>query len=195
MIWTVPNILTLGRLVAAPAMALPFVLMPRPEADAWALALFVVASLTDWLDGWLARRLGQESALGQVMDPIADKAMVLIALAVVLGQSPHDAELLLVPIVLILFREVAVSGLREAMGGRGGLQVTPLAKWKTTVQMAAIALLLAAPLVETGAAGLPSALPGWLGIGLLWVAAVLTLITGADYAAKAVRVLRRQEEH
>ncbi|MEM6467905.1 MAG: CDP-alcohol phosphatidyltransferase family protein, partial [Pseudomonadota bacterium] len=87
MTWTLPNILTTGRLLAAPAFALVFLVLPRPLADMVALVLFVLAAATDFLDGYLARRLNQESAFGRMLDPIADKAMVVIALSVVLALS------------------------------------------------------------------------------------------------------------
>lgn len=191
MIWTVPNMLTSARLLAAPGLAVPFLLLPRPEADLWALGLFLAAAVTDFFDGWLARRLGQESRLGAVLDPIADKVTVAVGLAVVLAHAPDPgAPLLLLPAALILFREGLVSGLREAVGGTA-LKVTVLAKWKTTAQMVAIAALLAAPaapphLAAAGANGIAAA--------LLWIAALLTLITGWDYAAKALRYMRERED-
>ena len=122
--WTIPNILTVGRLLAAPGFAICYVLFDRPVADIVALVLFVGASLTDFLDGYLARRWGQVSRFGKMLDPIADKAMIITALAVLIGLSGLD-PLVIIPAALILFREVFVSGLREFLGADAGrLQVT-----------------------------------------------------------------------
>ncbi len=213
MVTTLPNFLSLVRLLAAPVLALGFVFLPRPIADWLALILFVSAALTDWLDGYLARAMKQESKFGAMIDPIADKAMVVIALMVLVGLSNLD-PLILIPAIAILFREVFVSGLREFLGDTAGtLKVTRLAKWKTAVQMFAISILLAAGLFEhyfwiledglgremTGAilAGEEPDLVGlvwkfqgayWsppIGATLLWIAAILTLITGWDYFRKA----------
>src|SRR6056297_621818 len=138
---TVPNILTVLRLAAAPGVALMFLYFARPAADWFALVLFVLAAVTDYFDGYLARLWRQESRLGAMLDPIADKAMVVIALLVITGYSGMDPWLIL-PATAILFREVFVSGLREYLGNASKtLAVTPLAKWKTTAQMVAIAVL------------------------------------------------------
>src|SRR5690606_31174582 len=129
------NLLTVLRLLAAPGVALAFVVFPRPLADWIAMSLFVMAALTDYVDGRLARAWQQESAFGRMLDPIADKAMVIIALAVIIGLSGIN-PLILVPVAFILLREVFVSGLREFLGAKAGrLKVTWLAKWKTTAQM------------------------------------------------------------
>ncbi|NIZ08278.1 CDP-diacylglycerol--glycerol-3-phosphate 3-phosphatidyltransferase [Pseudooceanicola sp. HF7] len=210
---TLPNMLTMLRLLAAPGIALCFLALPRPAADAWALGIFVVASLTDYVDGYLARSLDLVTKLGTMLDPIADKAMVVIALAVLMHYSSLS-ELLILPVALILFREVFVSGLREYLGDTAGLlKVTKLAKWKTTAQMVAIAVLLAQGIAEhqlgeaifgldndtvkgivagtsedQGHLGMLLTFSEWLaraGVLLLWLAAALTVITGADYFLKA----------
>lgn len=181
--WTIPNILTVFRLAAAPAVALVFVAAPAPWAGWLALALFLAAAATDWLDGYLARAWNQQSAFGAMLDPIADKAMVIIALAVLFGRFGLTAWLV-VPAAAILLREVAVSGLREYLG-KMSLPVTRLAKWKTAVQMVALAALLAVP---TDGALM------WAGAVLLWAAALLTVVTGADYFAKAWPHLRAREK-
>ena len=189
---TIPNILTLFRLLAAPGVVLAFVLLPRPFADWLAFVLFVGASLTDYLDGYLARKWNQISKMGTMLDPIADKAMVMIALLALAAWSPLVVWAI-VPGAVIMFREVFVSGLREFLGDVAGtLKVTKMAKWKTAVQMVAIALLLAQGAFHTGpTAGEPDAgswqdlLSGVAGIGLIWVAAVLTGLTGWDYFTKA----------
>ncbi len=216
--WNIPNILTLLRLIAAPAVAIMFLYFNRPLADWFALILFVGAAFTDFLDGYLARAWKQESKLGAMMDPIADKAMVIIALVVITGFSGMNPWILL-PATLIIFREVFVSGLREFLGETAGLlAVTKVAKWKTTVQMFAISVLFAKGAFEhyliersvgmddatfdaimDGVADDPLGLRGlalgwdicWYGgIGLLWIAMVLTVISGADYFCKAIPYLK-----
>lgn len=218
MTWTLPNILTVLRLLAAPGLAVMFLYFHRPWADWFALMLFVGAAVTDWFDGHLARSWKQETRLGAMLDPIADKAMVIIALMVIVGYSSMSAWLVL-PATVIVFREVFVSGLREFLGDVAGtLKVTQLAKWKTTVQMIAIAVLFAQGIFEhflalavegmppveldailsgTGAdpGGLRWKLAGmeWcghVGLALLWLAAVLTLLTGWDYLRKALPHLK-----
>ena len=185
--WTIPNILTVARLVAAPCVALAFTAFERPLADALACALFVAAALTDWLDGKLARAWGQVSAVGRLLDPIADKAIVLIALATLTGL--HGLHwLLLAPVALIILRETAVAGLREYLAGAAALPVTALAKWKTTAQLAAISVLLGAGAAGAAAEGLHA-----LGLALLWVAAALTAITGWDYFQRGLAFVRQGE--
>ena len=142
MIWTLPNLLTAFRLLAAPLVAIPFLVFERPLADLLVFGLFVTASATDFLDGIIARWRGQESDFGVMLDPIADKAMTITALLVLAGLFEMSAAVLL-PATAILFREIFVSGLREHLGASAGrLQVTRLAKWKTFAQMMAIAALL-----------------------------------------------------
>ncbi|MEM6729391.1 MAG: CDP-diacylglycerol--glycerol-3-phosphate 3-phosphatidyltransferase [Pseudomonadota bacterium] len=213
-----PTLLTTLRLLAAPGIALAFLFLPRPFADWAALTLFIGAALTDWVDGRLARAWRQETPLGAMLDPIADKAIVLCAL-LTLAAIWQPVTLILLPAVLIVFREVFVSGLREYLGQVAStLKVTQLAKWKTTVQMVAIPALLAKGIIEHGlferavgvdpdlydqilsgevedALGLrwrEAALDAlrWIGPALLWLAAALTLITGADYFRKALPHLR-----
>ena len=201
--WNIPNILTLLRLIAAPGVAIMFLYFHRPLADWFALILFVVAAFTDFLDGYLARAWKQESKFGAMMDPIADKAMVIIALVVITGFSGMNPWILL-PAVLIIFREVFVSGLREFLGETAGLlKVTNLAKWKTTVQMAAISVLFAKGAFEhylidrtngdelgLRTLELGAEISWYLGIGLLWIAMVLTVLSGADYFGKSLPYLR-----
>jgi cardiolipin synthase len=220
MMWNIPNLLTLMRLLAAPGVAIMFLYFARPYADWFALILFVVAATTDWLDGYLARAWKQESKFGTMLDPIADKAMVVIALLVICGFSGMNPWILL-PATLIMFRETFVSGLREFLGDTAGtLAVTKLAKWKTAAQMTAIAVLFSTGAFETyynmsiegmdGATvdgtfsgeipdegGLVWKWTGafyswWIGIILLWAAMLLTVITGADYLRKAMPYLREK---
>lgn len=201
--WTLPNTLTVMRLIAAPGVAIMFLYFKRPLADWFALTLFVTAAATDFLDGYLARAWKQESRFGAMLDPIADKAMVIIAIVIITGFSGMNPWILL-PATLIIFREVFVSGLREFLGSTAKLlAVTKLAKWKTTAQMVSIAVLFfgtgldflergRGPTVG-GLAKLSEGLAGWvtiLGISLLWLAAVLTVVTGWDYFRKALPHLR-----
>jgi CDP-diacylglycerol--glycerol-3-phosphate 3-phosphatidyltransferase len=215
--WTLPNILTVARMIAAPMVALVFLILPRPFADWAAMTIFLLASLTDYVDGYLARAWNQISRFGAMLDPIADKAVVVIALAVILGIHGITAWTL-IPVVAILLREVFVSGLREFLGHQAGtLKVTPLAKWKTMVQMVAITMLFAWGLFDhyfvmqtlgmnaeivsgilNGAirddVGLNWKFSGLMlssygGLVLLWSAAALTLVTGLDYFRKAMPYL------
>jgi len=204
--WTLPNILTTLRMLAAPGVAIMFLYFHRPWADWLALALFVGAAITDYFDGYLARLWKQESKFGAMLDPIADKAMVVIALVVITGFSGMNPWILL-PATLIIFREVFVSGLREFLGATAKLlAVTKLAKWKTTAQMVAIAVLFfgtgldfiergRGPMVG-GLAPLSEGHAGWItffGIVLLWIAAALTLLTGWDYFSKSLPHLKDAE--
>lgn len=216
--WNIPNILTVMRLVAAPGIAVMFLYFTRPYADGLAMLLFISAAITDWFDGYLARAWKQETKLGAMLDPIADKAMVVIALMVIVAFSSWSPWLVL-PATVILFREVFVSGLREFLGDVSGtLKVTMLAKWKTTAQMIAIAVLFSQGVFEhyfgMSIIGMNNAMVGaildgreedllglnwkldgmiWtgrIGLILLWIAAALTAITGFDYLRKAMPHLK-----
>ncbi len=185
MLWNLPNALTVGRIAAVPVI-LALVAAPAPQAALWACAVFTLAAVTDWLDGFLARRLRQQSAFGRMLDPIADKLLVgavLMALAAA-GRLP---ALSLYPAIAILCREFLVSGLREHLAGRATLRVTPLAKWKTAAQLAALGLLLAGDAGGT-ALGLGRLRLGLGGGLLLWAAAALTLATGWAYLRAAMRL-------
>lgn len=179
-----PNRLTLLRFVVVPLMVAIYWLMPTPLGFAIIFAAFVVGSVTDYLDGILARRLGQVTAIGRSMDPIADKLLVLTAILILFAgqQAPF------LPCVVIVCREVFVSGLRESLleqRNDATLPVSTLAKYKTTAQMVAICVLFAA-------AAIPSL--SWLGlIGELamWIAAILSLVTAIDYGMKAFRAIHR----
>ena len=220
MTWTLPNILTVLRLLAAPGVAVMFLYFTRPYADWFALILFVLAAVTDWFDGYLARAWKQETKLGAMLDPIADKAMVVVALMVIVGYSGANwTPWLVLPATFILFREVFVSGLREFLGDTAGtLKVTRLAKWKTTAQMIAIAVLFSKGIFEhhlgMAAWGMDAAMvdailagqeedvlglnmlydgyvwSGRVGLWLLWIAAALTLVTGWDYLRKSLPYLK-----
>ncbi|MBM3558501.1 MAG: CDP-diacylglycerol--glycerol-3-phosphate 3-phosphatidyltransferase [Alphaproteobacteria bacterium] len=177
-----PNALTLARVAAVPAIVL-LLFADDPVAGiapAWlATALFALAAATDWVDGWLARRTGAVSAFGRLLDPVADKVLVagvlvgLVATGIVGGWHVAAA-------IVILGRELLVSGLREYLAQAGGeLPVTRLAKWKTAGQLVAIVALAASP-----AAG---PLAATAGLALLWLAAVLTAVTGWSYLAESLR--------
>lgn len=192
-----PNILTSMRLVltlfvfvalAAAAGALPYVSARlSPEAQfslqRWAFWSFVIAAVTDFFDGWLARKLDAVTVWGAILDPIGDKVLVCGVILGLLALGGQPAVVL--PAGLILFREFTVSALREVGAGRGvKLPVTLLAKWKTTLQLTALAAEL---LVTSWAAFDLPANPGIQGPamifahGLLWLAAIVTIITGAQY--------------
>lgn len=181
------NALTLARIVLIAPFAAVF-LINAPWNMTAALAIFIIAALTDFLDGRIARARGETSALGAALDPLADKLLIAAAL-VLLVRNGVIAGPNVIAVLMIVLREILVSGLREAVSGRGGaLPVTGLAKWKTTAQLVAVgALLAAAPGGLVGDPLRPYA------IGLLWLAGVLTFWTGADYAVRAARMLRGQD--
>jgi cardiolipin synthase (CMP-forming) len=187
MLSDLPNVLTILRIVAVPLLV-GLVMWRTPVGDAAACLVFVIAGITDYLDGHLARARRQQSDLGRMLDPIADKLLVGASLMVLAAAQrlPWGG---LYAAILILLREILVSGLREYLGGvRITLPVTRLAKWKTGLQMVAIGMLLAGD--ETarllGLDGLPVAL---LGSVVLWAAAGATLVTGWDYLTSALRHL------
>ncbi|MCB1521809.1 MAG: CDP-diacylglycerol--glycerol-3-phosphate 3-phosphatidyltransferase [Hyphomicrobiaceae bacterium] len=179
---SLPNILTYGRIAAVPALVACLYFLKGDAARWSAFALFVAAGITDWLDGYLARAWEQQSTLGAMLDPIADKLLV----GAVLMMLTHDGTISGMSIwaaIIILCREILVSGLREFLAGLNvKVRVSVLAKWKTTVQLVALAVLLAAPAL---AKKLPLAED--LGIVLLWIAAILTLWTGYDYLKAGIR--------
>ena len=179
---SLPNILTYGRLVAVPAVV-ALLFWPEDTWSRWfALAIFVAAAITDYLDGYVARAYAQHSALGRMLDPIADKLLVAACLLMLVadGTIRHSA---LWAAIVILSREILVSGLREFLAElKVSVPVSRVAKWKTTLQLVAVGFLIAGPAGE-------SVLPGTIliGTGLLWVAAVLTIYTGWDYLKAGIR--------
>ena len=211
--WNIPNILTTFRMLAAPAVVIVFLCLDRPYADWVALFLFIGASITDYIDGYLARKWSQQSAFGTMLDPIADKAMVILAIVAIIGLYGLK-PLIVIPMILILFREVFVSGLREFLGKDAGrLAVTKVAKWKTTVQMVAISVLFSHGIFEHNLRAITREMDKnliakiisnqlsdetnlmvyystayysyYIGITLLWIAMLLTIYTGIDYLNKA----------
>ena len=184
MLKKIPNILTIGRIIIVPFFVLAFYL-PGFYGDLTAFALFVIASFTDFLDGMLARMMGEESKLGELLDPIADKIIVATAL-ILLVMSGTIRHYEVVAAIIILTREILISGLREFLArGRIKLPVTNLAKLKTFLQMVSIALLLTG---ETGnkILNFQDYNAQTIGIILLWLSAFLTLYTGYEYLRKGI---------
>ena len=180
----IPNILTIGRIIIVPILVVTFFL-PGFYGDIIPLLLFVVASFTDFLDGVLARLFKEESKLGELLDPIADKILVATALILlVMNQTIKNYEV--IAAIIILTREILISGLREFLAKVSiDMPVTSLAKVKTFLQMLSIALLL------TGESGnkiinFQDYNAQTIGIILLWLSAFLTLYTGYDYLVKGI---------
>jgi len=180
----IPNILTIGRIIIVPFFVLAFYL-PGFYGDLTACVLFVIASFTDFLDGMLARMMGEESKLGELLDPIADKIIVATAL-ILLVMSGTIKHYEVIAAIIILTREILISGLREFLAiGQIKLPVTNLAKLKTFLQMLAITLLLTG---ETGnrILNFQDYNAQTIGIILLWLSAFLTLYTGYEYLRKGI---------
>ena len=180
-IWWWPNVLTYGRIAAVPVLA--GLIVHGTNTERWlALAIYIVAAATDFLDGYLARIWKQQSALGRMLDPIADKVLVSVVLLGLAANSELNGVHLWAAII-ITAREVLVSGLREFLGElRVSVPVTQIAKWKTTVQLVAIGFLIAGP---AGDAVIPFTTTA--GLVMLWIAAALTLYTGYDYFRAGLR--------
>jgi cardiolipin synthase (CMP-forming) len=184
MLKKIPNILTIGRIILVPFFVLAFYL-PGFYGDLTAFALFIIASFTDFLDGMLARMLGEESKLGELLDPIADKIIVATAL-ILLVMSGTIRHYEVIAAIIILTREILISGLREFLAkGQVKLPVSNLAKLKTFLQMFAISLLLTG---ETGnkILNFQDYNAQTIGIILLWLSAFLTLYTGYEYLRKGI---------
>lgn len=183
--YSLPNLLTISRIVVIPVIFLS-VYINTVWWSLLAAVLFIIASITDYFDGYLARARGEVSAFGRLLDPIADKLLVTSALVVLLAKPDMlVTRLSLIPIIVILCRELLVSGLREFLREVNvGMPVTRLAKWKTGFQMTALSMML---------------LKGfwfWGGIGeiLLWIAGVLTFITGYQYFQKSLDYIRKEDK-
>jgi cardiolipin synthase (CMP-forming) len=193
--WSVPNLLTYGRILAVPALVVCFYL--ENTTGRWlSFAVFVAASVSDFFDGYLARIWKQQSAIGQILDPIADKLLVAVALMLLVWSGTIGSWSLLAAIV-ILAREISVSGLREFLAGlRVSVPVSRLAKWKTTLQMVAIGFLLIGPagdlLLRYYFADL--GIFTYVGLLLLWVSALITLYTGYDYFRAGLRHITGEEK-
>ena len=196
--FALPNALTILRIVLVPIFALAFV-MPGEVARLTAFAVFVIAGVSDWLDGFAARKLKAGSDFGRMLDPIADKVLVAVALMMLVAEGAFTqmkpngmiSLLRLVPALIILAREILVSGLREFLAGtRVSVPVTAIAKFKTAVQMLAIGAMILTPLADTYLPGIPSLTYAALAYILLYVAAALTVYTGVVYFRNGMAHIR-----
>ncbi len=187
--FSVPNLLTYGRILAIPAVV-ALLFWPKDDAFRWlALAIYVLAGVTDYLDGYLARAWSQQSAIGRMLDPIADKLLVASCLLMLVSDATIEG-LTIWAAIIILCREILVSGLREFLAElKVSVPVSRVAKWKTAAQLVAVGFLLAGPAGE-------AVLPGTIVIGkiLLWGAAVLTIYTGWDYFRAGIRHMVEEDE-
>jgi cardiolipin synthase (CMP-forming) len=187
--FSVPNLLTYGRILAIPAVV-GLLFWPRDDWVRWiALGIYVIAGVTDYFDGYLARAWHQQSAIGRMLDPIADKLLVASCL-LMLAADGTIAGLSLWAAIIILCREILVSGLREFLAElKVSVPVSQVAKWKTAAQLVAVGFLIAGPAGE-------AVLPGTIiiGIVLLWIAAVLTIYTGWDYFRAGIRHMVAEDE-
>jgi cardiolipin synthase len=199
--FALPNALTILRILLVPIFVVAFML-PGDVARLVAFAVFALAGISDWLDGFAARKLKAGSDFGRMLDPIADKVLVAVALMMLVAEgtfrrvNPETGAsvlslLKLVPALIILAREILVSGLREFLAGtRVSVPVTAVAKFKTAVQMIAIGAMILTPLADVFVPGIPSKSYAWVAYILLWVAAALTVYTGVIYFRNGVAYLR-----
>ncbi|MFY9623704.1 MAG: CDP-diacylglycerol--glycerol-3-phosphate 3-phosphatidyltransferase [Rhodoplanes sp.] len=186
--FALPNTLTYARIVAVPLVVACMFWQDILEGGLWlrwvALVIFIAAAVTDVLDGYFARSWGQQSDIGRMLDPIADKLLVSSSLLMLAADGTIRGWSLLAAIV-ILCREILVSGLREYLAElRVSVPVTRLAKWKTALQLVAVGFLLAGTagdLVVAAVVNLGFPVVTWIGLTLLWLSALLTLYTGYDY--------------
>ncbi|MEP3247313.1 MAG: CDP-diacylglycerol--glycerol-3-phosphate 3-phosphatidyltransferase [Sneathiella sp.] len=187
MLFSLPNILTLSRIIVIPLLLAAFYL--PGEASSWVpLGLFIAAGITDFFDGYLARRNRQTSKLGRFLDPVADKLLVAAVLLFLVGVD-RITDWALVPAGIILCREIMVSGLREFLAElRVGMPVSKLAKWKTASQILALCFLLGGPAAQEIFDAL---LTGEI---LLWIAGILTVWTGYDYLTLGLKHMIEQDE-
>ena len=186
--WSLPNLLTYGRILAIPALV-GLLFWPKDDWVRWiALAVYVLAAVTDYLDGWIARAWSQQSAIGRMLDPIADKLLVC-ALLLMLVHTETIKGWAIWAAIVILCREILVSGLREFLAElKVSVPVSKIAKWKTTAQLLALGFLVAGPAGDT-------VLPHntLIGIVMLWIAAGLTIYTGWDYFNAGIRHLVEED--
>lgn len=174
----IPNFVTGLRIVLTPLIAFVIWQPQEPWLAALGLFLFIIASASDWLDGYLARQMDIVSPVGRMLDPIADKLLVAACLLALAASRGADV-MFLIPALVILMREILVSGLREYLAGsKVVVPVSLLAKWKTAVQMTALGMLIGAPLL--GSTDNRMAVET-IGLVLLWVAAAMTVQTGVMY--------------
>jgi cardiolipin synthase len=197
--FALPNALTILRIVLVPVFVIAFVI-PGDAARLVAFAVFIIAAVSDWLDGFAARKLKAGSDFGRMLDPIADKVLVAVALMMLVAEGTFTrynsttgmlSLLRLFPALIILGREILVSGLREFLAGtRVSVPVTAVAKFKTAVQMIAIGAMILTPLADVFVPGIPSLTYAAIAYILLWVAAALTVYTGVIYFKNGMAYLR-----
>jgi cardiolipin synthase len=184
-----PNLLTLSRIAAIPVVVCLMLFIEAPLGNWLAFSVYCYASITDFFDGYLARAWDMQSSLGRFLDPIADKLLISALLLALVGVDRFDGVHIL-PAAVILCREILVSGLREFLASaRVGLPVSTLAKWKTTVQILALGFLIVGP-AGPDFGPLTTTQVGLYG---LWIAALLTLVTGFDYLIAGLRHIRRAD--
>ena len=209
--WTIPNLLTTLRLIAAPAVVIATLFFKDPFSYWTALLIFIIAGFTDFVDGYLARLWKQETAYGKMMDPIADKTIVIMTLTALL--APFNCSFyILIPTFVIIFREILVSGLREFLGKKSDLlSVTRLAKWETFSQIIAICSLYILLLLNFYQLSPDDKFAGYqlniilkdsstnyvnifmiVSIFLLWLSTIITFISGYDYLSKAIKVINKE---
>ena len=178
---SIPNWMTVMRIVITPLVAVLIWSDVNPLGYQFALYLYTVASVTDYVDGFIARWLKVESPLGEMLDPIADK-LLIAAVLLALASVDKSGWLFLLPALIILIREFMISGLREYLAKQNvSAPVTTLAKWKTTAQILALGFLMGGP-------GFPSfPFAHEIGLTLLWISAILTIHTGSAYVRGALR--------
>lgn len=196
--FALPNALTVLRIVLVPVFVIAFVL----PGDGWrlfAFGIFVIAAVSDWLDGFAARKLKAGSDFGRMLDPIADKVLVAVALMMLVAEGTFTqikpngmlSLLKLVPALIILSREILVSGLREFLAGtKVSVPVTAVAKFKTAVQMVAIGAMILTPLADIYLPATTSFTYAFVAYLMLWVAAALTVYTGVIYFRSGMAHLR-----
>jgi cardiolipin synthase (CMP-forming) len=197
--FALPNALTILRIVLVPVFVVAFVI-PGDAARLVAFAVFALAGISDWLDGFAARKLKAGSDFGRMLDPIADKVLVAVALMMLVAEGTFTrysattgmlSLVKLVPALIILTREILVSGLREFLAGtRVSVPVTAVAKFKTAVQMLAIGAMILTPLGDRLAPGIPALTYAAIAYILLWVAAAPTVYTGVIYFKNGMAHLR-----
>jgi cardiolipin synthase len=197
--FALPNALTILRILLVPVFVVAFAI-PGDASRLVAFGVFVIAGVSDWLDGFAARKLKAGSDFGRMLDPIADKVLVAVALMMLVADRSSDpfhlttslhSLLRLVPALIILGREILVSGLREFLAGtRVSVPVTAVAKFKTAVQMIAIGAMILTPLADVFAPGIPALTYAAIAYILLWVAAALTVYTGVIYFRNGMAHLR-----
>ena len=199
--WSLPNILTYGRIAAIPVVVGCIYAQSIMDGPLWlrwvAVAVFIAAGVTDYLDGYYARIWNQQSAFGRMLDPIADKLLVASCLLMLAADGIIHGWSLWAAII-ILCREILVSGLREYLAAlRVSVPVTKLAKWKTTVQLVAIGFLLAGDAGDLAVSTISTEigpLVTEIGLFLLWTSALITIYTGYDYFRAGIHHLIKEDE-